>query len=347
MKQQLMAAGFVLFSFMLPLKASAATFDSIYAFGDSLSDTGNVFTASGNTFPPFPYFEGRFTNGPVWIDELAKKLKLNSPTPYVNVVNGVTPTDGINFAFGGATTTAANTVSLDLFGLPQEIAAYQDFLTQSQQAANPNALHILWIAPNDYLPTDSQDFAPFTDSEETLTNISNALQALAGLGVKNVMVPNLPSLGNTPLALSLDPLIPGTSSRLNALTQEHNTGLSNLIKEFKQNPALDLNIISFDVNSLFSDATKFGFTNFTEPCFNRTTQTICENPDEYLFWDDIHPTARAHSILADAALAAIPESSTTVGLLALGALGAAGVLKRKQRKSAVNEVKSAFTTVGK
>jgi phospholipase/lecithinase/hemolysin len=159
MKKTLMAAGFVLFSFMLPLKVSAASFDNIYVFGDSLSDSGNVFAASGNTFPPSPYFEGRFSNGYNWIDEFAKKLNIDSPTPYVSVASGTTPNNGINFAFGGATTTEANTISSNLFGLPQEIGAFQSYLNQTQQLADPDALYVFWLGPNDYLPTESNDFA--------------------------------------------------------------------------------------------------------------------------------------------------------------------------------------------
>ncbi|MEH1830786.1 MAG: hypothetical protein V7L29_01550 [Nostoc sp.] len=66
MKKQAVAAGFVLFSFMLPTKASAASFDQLYVFGDSLSDTGNIYNATGKTYPQSPpYFEGRFSDGPL------------------------------------------------------------------------------------------------------------------------------------------------------------------------------------------------------------------------------------------------------------------------------------------
>lgn len=332
-----MAAGFVLFSFMLPLKASAASYEDIYVFGDSISDTGNAFAASGNTFPPYPYyFNGRFTNGYNWIDELAKKLDIDSPTLYADVVNGTTPKNGINFAFGGATTTQANTVTNDFFGLSQEISAFQSYLNQTQQLADPDALYVFWFGANDYLPTDSTNFEPFTTPDQTLANVSNALQTIASLGAKNILVLNLPKLGNTPLALDLDKSIPGTTDTLNALTQEHNDGLSQIIKDLNQDPVLDLNIISLDVDPILDDISKLGFTNTTEPCFNKITLTICANPDEYLYWDEIHPTARAHKIFAGAALAAIPEPSPALGMLALGALSAAGVLKRRQKKSTVS-----------
>ncbi|MCG6133591.1 MAG: SGNH/GDSL hydrolase family protein [Nostoc sp. LLA-1] len=345
MKTQLMAAGFILFSFMLPLRVSAASFTGLYVFGDSLSDTGNVFnaieSATGIGFPPPPYFEGRFSNGPIWIDELAQKLNLDSPTPFINVVNGTTPTSGINFAFGGATTTTANTVSTSLLGLPQEIGAFQTLLNTNQQPVDPDALYILWFGANDYLPTQSLDFVPFTNPNQTLENISNAVQTLASFGVKNLLVPNLPNLGNTPNALRLDQLMPeaSISSNLNQLTQEHNAGLSKLIQDFSQNPGLGLNIRTLDINSLFSNAQNLGLTNVTEPCLNQFAQTICSNPDEYLFWDFNHPTTRTHSLVADAALLAlepksVPEPGAVLGMLALGALGAAGVLRRQQKKSA-------------
>ncbi|HEY9665653.1 MAG TPA: autotransporter outer membrane beta-barrel domain-containing protein, partial [Coleofasciculaceae cyanobacterium] len=98
MKPQILATGVVLLSFLLPLKTLAATFNRMYVFGDSTSDTGNVFNASGRVLPPFPYFNGRFSNGWNWVDYLAQDLNLN-PTPYTEFTPGVSPTQGINFAF--------------------------------------------------------------------------------------------------------------------------------------------------------------------------------------------------------------------------------------------------------
>lgn len=352
MKKQFVAAGFILFSFMLPLKATAAQiFSGMYVFGDSLSDTGNVFNntldlfpQTGVVIPPPPYFQGRFSDGPIWIDELAKKLKFdNSPTLYTNVAKGATPTNGINFAFGGATTTDANTIALTFFppelrgglwGLQQQIEAFTNPLKTNNQFADPNALYILWAGANDYNPTQGS-FQPFTQPDITLGNLSNALKSLAEVGVKNVVVPNLPNLGITPVALELEQLIPGTSERLNNLTQAHNTGLSNLLQELNQNPSLGLDIISLDVNSLFSDPQALGFTNVAIPCLG--TLEGCKDTD--FFADMQHPTTAAHKILGDYAYQQItksakpvPEPSTALGTLAIGAWGAAAVLKRKRKQ---------------
>lgn len=55
------------------LPAAAGPYSSLTVFGDSLSDTGNIFIATGGAQPPSnqPYFNGRFSDGPVWVDTLA------------------------------------------------------------------------------------------------------------------------------------------------------------------------------------------------------------------------------------------------------------------------------------
>ena len=53
------------------------TWDKIYVFGDSLSDTGNVLNLTEGQFPTFPYAKGRFSNGDIWVDYLSEKLDLD------------------------------------------------------------------------------------------------------------------------------------------------------------------------------------------------------------------------------------------------------------------------------
>ena len=56
--------------------ASADSFSRLYVFGDSLSDTGNAASVV-NDLPP-PYYKNRFSNGPVAVEVLAKKLGLSA-----------------------------------------------------------------------------------------------------------------------------------------------------------------------------------------------------------------------------------------------------------------------------
>src|SRR5712671_4101139 len=58
---------FLLLAWFLAAPAARA-FDAIYAFGDSLTDTGN------RPAPAPTYFQGRFSNGALWIETLSVQL---------------------------------------------------------------------------------------------------------------------------------------------------------------------------------------------------------------------------------------------------------------------------------
>ena len=80
--------------------ASAQSYDRLVVFGDSLSDNGNLYLATGRTTPASPpYFQGRFSSGPVWTELLG-----------FNAANFTGPVTGsINYAFGGSRTDASTT----------------------------------------------------------------------------------------------------------------------------------------------------------------------------------------------------------------------------------------------
>jgi hypothetical protein len=44
-------------------------FSRILVFGDTLLDTPNFYRLSGG-FPPTPHFQGRFSNGRIWVEPL-------------------------------------------------------------------------------------------------------------------------------------------------------------------------------------------------------------------------------------------------------------------------------------
>ena len=89
-----MAVGVLLFTSAAP----AAPYTGMYVFGDSLSDTGNLYGASGGTVPgpSTAYTQGRFTNALNYVDGLAAGLGLSAAPSILG---------GTNFAWGGARTT--------------------------------------------------------------------------------------------------------------------------------------------------------------------------------------------------------------------------------------------------
>lgn len=337
MKKQIVATGLFLFSFLLPLRATASTlFSGMYVFGDSLSDQGNIFNvtqeATGSGFPPAPYFDGRFSNGPNWIDYLAQDLELN-PITSTNLASGITPAQGVNFAFGGATTGIDNTGAPVLPGLQQQIALFESIVPPNQ-LADPNALYIVWAGANDYLPTDSTTFIPLETTDQTINNLSSALDSLVQIGAKNIMLVNLPDLGDIPRTFNTP-----VAEELKDLTTAHNQQLENL----GQSLDAEINFISLDINFLFNEFLQgqLGFINTTETCINNLE--CVANPEvqqQFLFWDDLHPTTTVHRKIGDLAFnalepqtaASVPEPTSVLGLFAFGALGVASVFKRRKLK---------------
>src|SRR5690242_15979940 len=72
------------------------SFKELLVFGDSLSDVGNFYIFNGKTDPKAPYFEGRFSNGPLWIELFAEEMGFPPVKPSL--------AGGLNYAYGGART---------------------------------------------------------------------------------------------------------------------------------------------------------------------------------------------------------------------------------------------------
>jgi outer membrane lipase/esterase len=291
-----------LMSAMLPLKAQAQEYNQLYIFGDSLVDNGNLFRLTGNRVPPNPYFQGRFSNGLVWVETLGTQLQIGSSSTN-------------NFAIGGSTSGQTNSLSgllgVPLPSLPSQLSAF------ASAPGNPSrdALFVLLAGANDYLIQPSQ--LRTTDTQAVVNNLSNSVTALIGKGARNIIVVNLPDLGKTPQ----ERVFP-TAGNLSAIATSHNNNLNIALQQIAKNR--DVNIIPVDafalVNEVAAEPGKYGFTNTTDRCFNQATGTVCSNPDQYLFWDGIHPTARAHRLIGEFAVAILnaPRAIAPQGDIALG-----------------------------
>lgn len=231
---------------------SARTINQIYVFGDSLSDTGNMYRATNRNYPPNPpYFQGRYSNGQVWVEYLASKLALDAKSA--------------NFAFGGAMTGKVSNN-----GIPGLLGQVENF-TNNQLDANDSGLYVIWAGANDYI----YDVA---DSTAPVINITQAVELLLNVGAKNILVANLPDLGDLPATKAS-----ASSQSLSAVTKAHNQGLAKSLSKLQQKLDSKSQIVELDISSLYRDAIsnpyKYGFTNVTSACLNQGA--TCSNPAQF------------------------------------------------------------------
>ena len=369
MKKELLAAGVVISSCMICLEAKAASFTGLNVFGDSLVDSGNLFNLTEAllspfglpALPPSPPYDQRNSNGPIWIDNVGQSLGLSPTLATELVINPTTtppPTQGINFAFAGALSSDVHILDDDFPFLADFFPGFQDQIEaftalSAALPVDPNALNVVWVGGNDYneavLPTAALGGLSLDELPNFVTdNIIDGLTQLSSLGAKEFLVLNLPDIGAAPFADFLGNLLQqDVSTPLNQLTFAHNELLSAKLDVYGQSQP-DANIISLDINSLFADILaspgEFGLTNTTDSCLINFQpgflfDGVCDQPDEFFFWDDTHPTTAAYEIISDFALAAldddvpatsVPESSSVAALLAMGLVGA-GITLAKGR----------------
>ena len=305
---------FVLSIAALAPPARAGTINAIYAFGDSLSDAGNAFIASGGTEPASPYSGGRFTNGNVWVQDLASMLGLPAVTPSLS--------GGTDYAFGGALSGNANPGDLTL-----QLAAFH----AANPVANPNGLYTIWIGSNDInaiLGGGPNNLAAIVG------NIDSAVTTLAGDGAMDVLVLTGPDLGKTPAAIAGGPAAVAGASALSAAFD--NALAISLTSIAASHSALDLSVLDTYslLDGIVANPAASGFTNVTQPCLtgevNYAGGTPCANPGSYLFWDQLHPTAAGQQIVAGEASALITPEPGSASLIALG-LVTLGIAFRRAR----------------
>jgi phospholipase/lecithinase/hemolysin len=263
-------------------QAAIPTFTHLYVFGDSYCDVGNVFIATGGTEPAPPYYNGRFSNGPIWVDHVAGFLGLGALKPYL--------AGGTDFAFGGAEVLAPVTTPQGTIpSVPQQVALY---LQSVGGKADPNALYIIEGGGNDILKATPD--SPQQLGFEIALGISKSELLLRRAGARHFLIPNLFNVGLLPAAT-------GNSAFATAASNATNQSLSEML--VLEGLIEGVHIVRLDVFSLESaivnDPSHFGFTNITTPCFTLIpAPSLCADSLQTFFWDVEHPTLFGHAFFA-------------------------------------------------
>jgi phospholipase/lecithinase/hemolysin len=262
----------------------------IVSFGDSLSDVGNTYIASGGTQPPpTTYYDGRYSNGPVWVEYLAKDLGV--PVPTASLAGGT------DYAFGGAE-TGTGTSTVDGAQIPN-IGTQIEMYLAAGNTPSPTQLFTIWGGANDFL------LGGQTNPAVLVQNIAQEITTLADAGAKQFLVPNLPMLGQIPLATQT--LTIAQQQGLNQLSMGFNTLLQSEITQLQKSLGVQIHLL--DVGSLFNSVTtnpsEYGLTNVTGSAINTSF-----NGNGFLFWDQEHPTTAVDQIIGQVGAESVPEPPT-------------------------------------
>lgn len=200
-----------------------------------------------------------------------------------------------------------------------------------------DAVYFIFSGGNDYLNVlafgDNYDTAVMSIYiDNVLDSMSSAIQKLTKAGATHLVILGIPDVGLTPHFLYT-----ADQNVLSAAVLEHNQRLKTRIETLRHDwPLVDFLFI--DVQPMFQRVidhpSDYGFINTTQACIDvklpmyrglenspfahnlvlryasvlqyRDSQfapgennyQMCDQPDNYLFWDEIHPSTKTHHVLA-------------------------------------------------
>lgn len=257
--------------------------NKMVVFGDSLSDTGNMFSGSQWLFPNRnSWFLGHFSNGFVWTEYLANEK--NIPV--------------YNWAVGGA---AGSNKYVALTGVKDQVESYLTYRKMAKNYNPENTLYAMEFGLNDFMNYDRE-------VSKVKEDFSLALTRLIDSGAKNILLLTLPDATKAPQFKYSKDKIAEVRRKINAFNEFIRT-------QAKSYP--NANVVLFDANVMFGQVTdnpqKFGFVSASEPCLdiNRSSardylmshslSDACASSgsDKFVFWGVTHPTTAMHKLMAE------------------------------------------------
>lgn len=309
----------------------------VVVFGDSLSDTGNVFAVTGelnrppygeldaSRIPSVPYAlgAGRFTNGPTWVDIAAREASLEQDVrPALRARR-----PGRNYAFGSARAGVPLQPDSALH-LSDQVAR---FLADVNGSISEDDVIVMFIGSNDVadavrvLAIDPTGLSSVGGVVTAIASVSENLSALVAAGARNFLILNVPDIGLIP-ALRPPLAPPGLTGIATCWTLLFNLGtplpagcpglppglpgLDDVVAALGAHSDVYVKLIDTFTfaSSIVADPRRYGLRNVTDTCVQPNVAPYhCARPDSYFFWDGVHPTRAVHRLLADEVMRQIFE----------------------------------------
>lgn len=319
------------------------SFNQVVFFGDSLSDTGNLYRDLGHLIPKSPpYYKGHFSDGEMWVEKF-----------YTHFFPSRDDIEEYNYAFGGASAFFSVEAPLP-YTLDGEVSDYLYFYAPRDLS---KILYVVWIGGNNYLKVPHD---PEATSRKAVKAVVYDIERLISNGATKFVVPNLPDMGTMPEATEEH-----KDGKLHNMTRLHNDKLADALSTLKAKYP-EVVFVDFDaeetLKDVFAHPDKFHMHHVKEACYTggytfKPTQAemknylasnyqlsglglseskreaLLNNPviaeairvgmfqethhmsqldcHDYLFWDHIHPTTIAHGYIAQYMIQAVEEAGLT------------------------------------
>jgi phospholipase/lecithinase/hemolysin len=272
---------------------------------------GNIHHASNGTQPGIYSYNGRYSDGRVWIEYIQQFFNL----PPLNAsLDG-----GLDFAYGGATVDNAYINSFSTYlnaNVPSVSEQITSYLEQDENIA-ASRLHVLFAGYNDYwwyvyrnyTTSEGQDFDLKNVYNTVANNFLKQVLRLYNNGGRMFLVGNVVNMSSwAEAALQTQEVL----DNYDILVHGHNSLLLELLLEFQEEHD-DVTIYQFDAFDTFKcisqRKTFFGLQNVNDPCHPSDSEA-CGDIFSYEFWDYYHPTTHAHQIASMSLLESIYRAET-------------------------------------
>jgi len=260
-------------------------FSRIVSIGDSFSDTGRLKSRTkGLLVPDFAFFDGRCSNGPLWIE----------------YVKGALNIELINLAYGGATTSAAkhwifNQIFLNF---QEQVAEY--FATQPGPIQAEDTLITVTGGGNNLFVEELRDFALMK------RNMGLIFRNFYSAGARRFI---FLGIGNWhPPASPLDRRVAGREDEVYDFLRRYHDEMRQLIQDLeKELPGIEIVYIDTDEIDQLSQKqpVEWGFEDVQSSCFKGdiigrlyAEPGVCASPHTTKFWEHFHLSSKMHCHIA-------------------------------------------------